>query len=210
RRIGLEWFWRLVTQPNPTRIRRVFQATFGLMLALLRYKVFSSLPQRRAVVSVITNEQGQVLLGRRNPQFKFAKHFGVMRALESHWQFPQGGKGQNEDLESACRREAQAELGLKSMEFVKVLEAQTSYVWNNAIRPLWLNKGYRYRGQILNFVHFTTAETPKPDMDQFVELHWVDATDIISLIHPKKLHLAEIVLTYLQTKHEKKEDQPKI
>lgn len=37
RAIGLEWFYRLITQP--TRVKRIFEATWGLILSLVRFKL---------------------------------------------------------------------------------------------------------------------------------------------------------------------------
>ncbi len=39
RKIGLEWLWRLFTQPH--RIRRISNATFGLIFRLIKYKAKS-------------------------------------------------------------------------------------------------------------------------------------------------------------------------
>ena len=55
RAMGLEWLWRLFTQPK--RIGRIFNATFGLILALLRYKVFIGLPYRKNEVSIVINQR---------------------------------------------------------------------------------------------------------------------------------------------------------
>jgi len=37
RKIGLEWLWRLITQPQ--RIKRIWQATFSLIYNVIKYKV---------------------------------------------------------------------------------------------------------------------------------------------------------------------------
>ncbi len=55
RSMGLEWLYRLITQPY--RLKRIFNAVIGLITALLRYKVFMSEPYRPNVVSVVLNEK---------------------------------------------------------------------------------------------------------------------------------------------------------
>jgi len=58
RSVGLEWLWRLFTQPK--RIKRIFNATFGLAISLLRYKLFETAPFRPNVAVVILNKENKI------------------------------------------------------------------------------------------------------------------------------------------------------
>ncbi len=83
REAGLEWLYRLITQPS--RVKRIFNATWGLVLGLVRYKVFDNAGFRANGVAVVVNNEGKILLCKRvpsysksNPKFYF----------EDYWQFP--------------------------------------------------------------------------------------------------------------------------
>ena len=88
RKIGLEWLWRLITQPY--RAGRIWRATYGLSIFLLRYKVFTSFPMRKNVAIVILNNENQILICQRNPQNFYVDVISTQESLKrlNYWQFP--------------------------------------------------------------------------------------------------------------------------
>ena len=111
RAIGLEWLYRLFTQPH--RIKRIYQAVWGLILSLVRYKVFDTYPYRRNGVAIVVNKENKILLCKR--AFAIFDKF-----TEDYWQFPQGGLEEQEREVEGTMRELKEETGMHSVE---VLEA---------------------------------------------------------------------------------------
>ena len=109
RRIGLEWLYRLATQPS--RARRIWRATIDLVLGAVREKVFSSMPLRENVAGVIMNERGEVFVAQRTG---------------GGGQFPQGGVDAGETPEHAILRELAEETGTSSYRILGVASASLS------------------------------------------------------------------------------------
>lgn len=198
RDIGLEWLHRLVTQPQPRRIRRVMQGTLGLIVSLVRYKFFQSFPYRPNVVSVIFNEQGQILAVRRNPQDKVLPEIGekYKEKFRNYWQFPQGGREVNEDLEKAARREVQEETAIESLQLIKVSAHVNRYFYPNALRKL-LGNGTPFKGQEQNVLYFrfTGSDSEiKPDNDELIDYKWVTVTELKDTLHKERHELVDILL----------------
>ena len=196
RKIGLEWLWRLFTQPH--RIKRIWQATFGLIMMLMRYKVFESLPLRSNVAAVVINSGSQILICQRDPK---NHHVDIIHTVESlssqnYWQFPQGGIDGNEDLVEAAKREALEETGLKNLELIKVSPHTNTYIWNNALRHFWKNRRHQNRGQTQNIVYFKhngDDDDVKIDNDEFINYRWINIQDLEKFVHPERLSLIKIV-----------------
>src|SRR6185295_18161481 len=68
RHMGLEWLWRLFTQPH--RVGRIYNAFFGMINLVLLEKIYSYMPLRKNAACVILNQKNQVLICRRNPNPK--------------------------------------------------------------------------------------------------------------------------------------------
>ena len=190
RKIGLEWLWRLITQP--WRLKRIFNATFGLAWGLWHYKVFSSLPLRPNVVVVILNSRNEILVGERNPKDVNIDIISTPETLSTpgYWQIPQGGIDQGENLLIAAYREAKEETGLNDLGFVKISEQTYTYIWNNALRQFWKNRYKKNIGQIQNIVYFKFHGSPeevKIDYKEFINHKWVALNELEKLIHPERL-----------------------
>jgi N-acetylglucosaminyldiphosphoundecaprenol N-acetyl-beta-D-mannosaminyltransferase len=194
RAIGLEWFFRLLTQPQ--RFKRIWNATFGLLLGTIRFKVWKTMGLRKNVVGVIINRQGQVLLASRIFPGDWVIKPSEGESSE-HWQFPQGGVKDYEDLKKAVVREVQEETGMRSLKILGQSEQSHFYVWNNTLRPLWFN-ALKYRGQeqTIFFLKFEGQDSEiKIDNQEFIDWKWVDIKDLEQLIHPFRLPLAKIVIS---------------
>ncbi len=186
RTIGLEWLWRLLTQPY--RIKRIWQATFGLITELIKHKIRMTLPYRRNVVCVVVNKEGKVFVGLRKPD-------GVSRN-NNHWMFPQGGLENNETVEQGARREIYEEIGLQNLDFIKISPTVNTYIWEPGISKL-------FKGQAQNIAYFkfsgqdTEIDFLKYHTPEFIDYKWVDAKDLPKILHELRKPLDSIVQTDL-------------
>ncbi len=200
RSFGLEWLWRLITQPQ--RFKRIINATFGLAWLLWHYKVFSNLPFRPNVATVITNKENKILVCQRNPKDFHVDVVTTKDNLKSknYWQLPQGGVDVKEDLIAAARREAFEETGLKNLELFGVSTSTHSYVWNNALRGFWKNRDKANVGQKQNIVYFKfwgSDNEIKVDGEEFINYKWVKISELEKAVHPERLPLAKIIVVDL-------------
>lgn len=197
RSVGLEWLYRLITQPS--RIRRIFNATWGMVLGLVRYKVYASRDFRANGAAVVINKEGKILLCRRVPGY--AKSGASPKIyLSDYWQFPQGGLEKNEDPILGTQRELREETGITSVEVIGEAKYKNSYTWNNATRRLIRFDVYPFQGQIqvTVFFKFTGDESEvKLDQRELVDFVWLSPEDLLRSIHPERRPHAEIVLAEL-------------
>lgn len=204
---GLEWLWRLVTQPK--RIKRIFQATFGLINCLWHYKVFLTMPYRPNAVVIILNKENRVLACRRNPEDANIDLISNRETLGSHnyWQFPQGGIDEGEGVGHAAEREAFEETGLKNLQLIKISDKHHTYSWNNALRYFIKNKAHRNIGQKQSIVYFKflgDENEVKVDNHEFVAYKWVAKEDLLETIHPERIGVTNIVVGDLNSGLENK------
>lgn len=199
---GLEWLWRLITQPY--RVKRIFQATFGLIWGLWHYKVFSNLPLRPNVAVVIINNHNEILVGERNPFQTDIDIISTQKTLNTlgYWQIPQGGIDENEDLAEAAKREAFEETGLSNLELFKISETTHTYIWNNTLRRFWKNRYKKNIGQKQNIVYLKFSgqnNEVKIDNKEFISYKWVSINELEKTIHPERMGLTKIILEDLKS-----------
>lgn len=193
---GLEWLWRLITQPY--RFKRIINATFGLMSGLWHYKVFNSLPLRPNAAIVIINNKKEILIFQRKKQQPKVDIIGSLEKdkYENYWQLPQGGIENGEDVISAAKREVLEETGLKNLEFIKLSQKTNSYIWNNALRKFRFNTKYAHKGQIQNVVYFKLSSDQinfKPEDSELINYKWVSFDGLSQEVHPERATLIKIV-----------------
>lgn len=191
RNAGLEWLFRLFTQPS--RFRRIWNATFKLLVGVIRFKVWSTMPFRKNVVGVIIDKKGRFFLASRilDPKFSYVGEG------PSHWQFPQGGVNSGEDLGKAVLREVREETGMVSLKLLGRSKQFNSYVWNNTLRPLMFNI-FKFKGQeqTVFFLRFEGEDSEiKLDHIEFSEWKWVEPAELERTIHPFRIALAKIALS---------------
>jgi N-acetylglucosaminyldiphosphoundecaprenol N-acetyl-beta-D-mannosaminyltransferase len=196
RRIGLEWLYRLCTQPS--RLKRIRNATIGLIISLLRYKVFTSQPLRQNVVVVIINRQQKILVCKRKYELK--KDGDIAFKFQNYWQFPQGGVDDGEALLSAAEREAFEETGLTSLSLIMISKHAHQYDWRNGARPLLFNR-LKFRGQdqrIVYLRHQGTDDDVKLDNREFEDYQWVHQEQLEGILHPERKPLVTIAMSDLR------------
>ena len=200
RYVGLEWLWRLFTQPK--RYGRIWQATYGLIDSLIRYKVFKSLPFRPNAVSVIINNDNKIFIGKYNSQKAAIKKLGRATSdFHDYWQFPQGGIEAWENPVEGARRELVEETGMNTVLFLGFASRTYSYEWvKMAYRPLLVNKHYQFKGQEqhIAFFHFSGPESEiRLEKNEFLEYRWIAPENLVNSISHEKRPLAQIVLEEL-------------
>ncbi len=200
RRSGLEWLFRLITQPH--RFRRIINATFGLVRGTIRYKVFSTMPFRPNVVGVIINKQNKIFVAKRSSEIHSAEN-----TADEHWQFPQGGIDLNEDPDKAVLREMREEVGMKHLQILGKSDKSNSYLWNQTLRPLFFNR-LKFKGQ-QQTIYYLKYEGDNYDivLDQheLVEYKWVEIGELHKVIHRYRQDLVKIIneeiSTYINAKN---------
>lgn len=200
---GLEWLWRLFTQPK--RFRRIINATFGLVFSLIRYKLLFSYPFRKNVIGVVINKKSEILIAKRNPK-KFSKKFILPEHFEEYWQLPQGGVEPNENIADAGKREVFEETGLSNLKFLKVSSHTHSYIWRHTVRPILISPKFRYKGQEQNICYYKFEGENlevKIDAFEFIDYKWVKAEKLTEEMHEERSSVASIVLEDLKELQEK-------
>ena len=206
RKMGLEWLFRLITQPY--RLRRIFNATFGLIAMLMRYKIFNSYPLRQNVAVVILNKENKVLIGERSPKDFYIDLINSEERLKqkNYWQLPQGGIDKGEETTAAAKREAFEETGIKNLDLIKISDKTNIYYWNNALRKLFKNRNHKNCGQKQTIVYlkFLGSDTEiHMDQKEFIGFKWASIQELNSQVHPERETLAKIVQNDLKEMLEK-------
>lgn len=197
RRIGLEWLYRLITQP--TRIRRIYNATWGIVIALVRHKVYANRPYRSNAVAVVVNQGGKILLCKR--RVGPAKNGANPNIIwDNYWQFPQGGVDEGEIPTDAAQRELFEETGIKSVELIAQASYINKYTWNNSTRKLFRFNLFKAKGQqqITSFLKFS-GELSEIQLDhrELIEYKWLTPAEVMGQIAIERREHAEIVLAEL-------------
>lgn len=192
RRMGLEWLYRLLTQPK--RIRRMWHATFSMLLAALRHKVFSTLGYRPNAAGIVINEKKQVLVFRRSRR-KFSHNSNAGQ----HWQFSQGGIEPGENPEQGALREMKEELGTDKFAVLGTARETYRYDWNHYFRPLfWRNWKMKGQEQYIVFLKFTGVDSDlRLDTREIDQFKWVDPGELPEIIHPMRSEMLQVMLSSL-------------
>jgi N-acetylglucosaminyldiphosphoundecaprenol N-acetyl-beta-D-mannosaminyltransferase len=194
RDIGLEWLFRLITQP--LRAPRIYRATFGLVLSLVRYKVFASYPLRANAVAVAVNSENKILLCKRI----VTKDVQGRSYKDNYWQFPQGGLDAGEEIVPGAARELQEETGISSVEPLGVAGFKHSYEWLNGARSVLFNRRvYKGQEQQTVFFRFTGSDDEvKVDGREFSDFAWLEPSEVLTRIAPERRRHAAAVLEELR------------
>lgn len=183
RSLGLEWLYRLYLEP--TRLKRIKNATAGFLLACHIWQKRMQTTFRDNVCAIIKNNENQYLIAKS-------------KVLENHWQFPQGGVRQGELKEAAILREIEEEMGIapKNFTIIKQLPETHEYLWPTHARML---KGYKGQRQTIFLLQFSGAESDfKLEKSEEIEkIKWVDKEKILENLHPIRREIGRKVIKYL-------------
>lgn len=183
RRLGLEWFWRLINAgkfPNSKkRVGRIFRATFVFMAKVIKNRFVNPLCYRPNVAIFLyrqTIDGPEVLIVQR-------------RDDSDHWQLPQGGTD-GQSLSEAGAREAREELGTDKFVMKAVFKNVHRYKFYNQSRAITNDlKGYKFehkgQSQGLFIAEFTGQdEDIKTNFWDHVGHRWVKVDDLVNSVHP--------------------------
>ena len=198
RAAGLEWLYRLVTQPK--RIGRIFNATWGLILSLVRLKVHSAKAWRPNAIAVVVNSENKILVCKRPPKpYMDGSNPNVI--LKNYWQFPQGGMEKGETTDEGAQRELMEETGITSVEFVAEAKHKNYYTWNNATRKLFYAKYHEYKGPVqtaMFYKFFGENSEIKLDPEVFAEYAWLVPERALEILADERKPEAKIILAELE------------
>ena len=139
------------------------------------------LPLRLGVGIALLNNKKKVFVGKRidNP------------AVE-HWQMPQGGIEENEDLLKAAKRELEEETGIAKVELIKEINEWLTYnLPKNLISKIWEGK---YRGQkqkwfIMKFLGNNNEINVKTKNPEFLDWKWIKPSDLPAVAVDFKINI---------------------
>lgn len=179
---GLEWLFRLFTQP--TRAGRIFNATAVFLMHAVQWRVRMAFIYRKNVVGAILNKNKRLLLV--SPAW----------SKEIKWQFPQGGVDK-ETPAQAILREMEEELGTNKLVIKNHYSDVHRYDW-----PKWyqIMRGYKGQKQSLFILKFTGTDSDI-DVTREGELsawQWVAIDDLLGQIAPVRRNIGKIVLDKLR------------
>ena len=143
-----------------------------------------NLPYRKGVGMMVFNDNKKIFVGKRIDNQKA-------------WQMPQGGVDQNEDYETAARRELYEETGIQSIRIVQKSKGEYTYdLPEYLLGKIWKGK---YRGQkqnwfLMKFLGPDSEINLNQKFPEFNEWKWVDIKELPNMIVPfkKKLYLSII------------------
>lgn len=182
---GLEWAWRLITQPK--RLLRIVNAVPIFCQMVYRAKLSQHRPFRQNVVGCLVDGQGQILICRRkDPE----PHFGT----GEHWQLPQGGVQEGETLDAAFKREILEETGVNNPEVLGDLPEAYHYDWPAELADEIYSNKYRGQTQSIFYARVGRDQTIKLDDREFDAYRWVKKEDLLSAIHTFRQDLARLVI----------------
>lgn len=179
---GLEWLFRLFTQPR--RAGRIFNATAVFLSHVIFWRIRMTFTFRKNVVGAILDKGERLLLV--SPAW----------SKEIKWQFPQGGVDK-ETPAQAILREMNEELGTNKLVIKKHYPNVHRYVW-----PKWykIMRGYRGQKQDLFILEFTGSDK---DIDiaregELSHWQWVKKRDVLNQMAPVRRNIGKIVLDNLE------------
>ncbi len=183
---GLEWAFRLVTQPK--RLFRVFRAVPVFSRLVYRFKLSQTRPFRKNVVACLVNGKNQVLVCHRKDKDQV---FGS----GDHWQLPQGGVNNGESEEETLRREMAEETGLKKLEILGSISNAHAYDWPADLADRMYSGEFRGQAQSIYYARVDPVLHPvKLDEHEFDAHAWISKSELLDVIHPFRKELIELVV----------------
>lgn len=183
RKYGLEWLFRLITQPK--RWKRIFNATIVFLTRVMVWKYRIKFKFRRNVVGFIQDRS-----------HSHALLVSPWWAQDKRWQFPQGGIDSGESAQAAVLREMGEELGTSAFKILTHIPNVHVYEW-----PTWYTfvKGYKGQNQDLFVLEFI-GKDEDIDLAKAAELHewrWVSNDHVLSQLAQPRREIGALALEAL-------------
>ncbi|HNV96990.1 MAG TPA: WecB/TagA/CpsF family glycosyltransferase [bacterium] len=187
RKIGMEWFWRLITEPR--RIDRIFNAVVIFSWNVLKWKIHLLKPFRKNVVAIIINDKNEILIIKNIYD-------------KSYYKFPQGGVEKNEDEKDSLLREIYEETGLTKLKIIGLSSHLSSYYWpmdwsHSKITEERKKYNEKFCGQKQTIYFLRTTENEEfnsQEKDEVIDHKWVKKDELAKYIVPIKKNILDIVL----------------
>jgi N-acetylglucosaminyldiphosphoundecaprenol N-acetyl-beta-D-mannosaminyltransferase len=178
RQIGLEWLWRLLSQPQNKleRLKRIWRATVVFMLKVINNYFIHTLVYRPNVACLLYKKdkdsgQYKILIVRRSDDI-------------THWQLPQGGTDR-QSIKEAGSRELREEIGTDKFVVRGVFKHVYKYKFFNTNKPAY--RGYKGQKQGLLIAEFTGQdEDIKINYWDHSAWQWVAQEKIIETVHARR------------------------
>lgn len=184
RRLGLEWLWRLSSQPR--RFKRIWRATIIFTLKVIKSTFIQPFLYRKNVAIMLykkTTEGVKIAITARADD-------------HSHWQLPQGGTD-GESIKIAGAREAREELGTDKFIIKKTCKNIYKYRFSKLGNEKQIKNGYRGQKQSLMIAEFTGEDSDiKINYWDHVAWKWIELEKITKTLHPYRQEAIKKYLPY--------------
>jgi len=189
RKLGLEWLYRLIKQPE--RYKRIYRAVFVFMFEFIYWHFLTPFFYRKNVACFLYKHSPILYTALENKERDVLEHYQVLIVERSedpgHWQLPQGGTD-NQKIMRAGSRELYEELGIEKFYPKKY--------YKNIYKYEIIHKGrYGYKGQKQSLL---LAEFQGDDSDIKINYwdhsawKWVSVANLATEVHPVRRPGAEV------------------
>ena len=146
--------------------------------------ISKKLPYRKGVGMMVLNDKKKIFIGKRIDNQKA-------------WQMPQGGVDNNEDYETAAKRELYEETCIQSIRIIKKSKEMYTYdLPKSLLGKIWKGKymGQKQKWFLIKFLGPDSEINLNQKYPEFNQWKWVDIDQLPKLIVPfkKKLYLSVI------------------
>ena len=146
--------------------------------------ISKKLPYRKGVGMMVFNDKKKIFVGKRIDN-------------QTAWQMPQGGVDNNEEYETAARRELFEETGIQSIRIIKKSKEMYTYdLPENLLGKIWKGKymGQKQNWFLIKFLGPDSEINLNQKCPEFNQWKWVNIDELPRLIVPfkKKLYLSVI------------------
>jgi len=179
RKIGLEWFWRLIQEPS--RFKRIWNATAVFLWITIKWRARMIFKYRENVAAFIVNDKNEVFLAKR------------ANSNQSHWQMPQGGVDAGEKPEQAVIREIKEETGIKNIQVMNFHPVQNKYEFPTKWHKL--NNGFKGQKQTIFYLKYTSDGSDiLLDNRELLEYSWVSIDDVEDKVYFRRKEMARMAV----------------
>jgi exopolysaccharide biosynthesis WecB/TagA/CpsF family protein len=192
RRLGLEWFWRMITESS--HLKRIWNATAVFIWTSIKWRI-RMFKYRENAAAFIVNSKDEIFLIKRAD------------TKDDHWQMPQGGVDSNETPEQAAIREAKEETGMRNLEIIGLHPDHHAYEFPSNWHKF--NNGYKGQRQNIFYLKYKGDNSDiKLDNREAIDYSWVYIDDVEDMVYERRKQMAKMAVEgYKQIQNDKAEQQ---